>query len=166
MSQQVRFLRTLLSSLPLNISVSVTPVCSPLVDFLQLPNTPLPSKKPKTGRARVLTSSEAWAILREKEEKKRHEAEEKERRKVEREEKRKQREEEKKHKDEEKVRRTEQRGTKRRKQRLGWSKKEYIEKKRELKKLLKRRTSAQAESTLDETGRLRKRLKHATVEAS
>ncbi len=44
---------------------------SPLSDLLNLPDTPLSWKKSKTGRARVLTSSEScWAILREKEEKK------------------------------------------------------------------------------------------------
>ena len=168
MSQQVRFLRTVLSNLPLNISVSVTPVRSPLVDFLQLPNTPLPSKKPKTGRARVLTSSEAWAILREKEEKKHHEAEEKERRKVEREEKKKQREEEKKHKDEEKVRRTEQRETKRKEKEEAKARMEQKRVHREeerAQKAAEKENKRPAESTLDETGRLRKRLKHGTVES-
>ncbi len=54
------------------------PIRSPLSDLLNLPDTPLSWKKSKTGRARVLTSSESWAILREKEEKKkRQEAEEK-----------------------------------------------------------------------------------------
>lgn len=64
---------------------------SPLSDLFNLPIQKGP--KPKTGHARVLTSVECLAMLKEKEEKKRLEAEEKEKRREERLLKRKQKEE-------------------------------------------------------------------------
>ena len=73
-------------------SVCSSSVCSPLTEYLQLPTAQLPNKKTKIGQARVLTSSEAWALVIEKEQKKRREAGEKENRKIEIEEKRKEEE--------------------------------------------------------------------------
>ncbi len=70
-------------------SVCSSSVCSPLTEYLQLPTAQLPNKKTKIGQARILTSSEAWALAIEKEQKKRRKAEEKENRKIEIEEKRK-----------------------------------------------------------------------------
>ena len=59
---------------------------SPLSNLLNLPMAPGANKpQPKTGRARVLTSSECLRLLKEKEEKKRQVAIEKEQRKKERE---------------------------------------------------------------------------------
>ena len=63
----------------------------------------------KTGKARVLTSSECLAFLEEKERKKKAEVEEKERRKQDREAKRKQKEEEKRQKTQEKAKKAEER---------------------------------------------------------
>ena len=77
---------------------------SPLSDLLNLPTVTTPAA-PKTGKARVLTSSECLRLLKEKEEKKRQVAEEKERRKQERELKKQQKEAEQKRKAEEKARR-------------------------------------------------------------
>ena len=80
---------------------------SPLSDLL---NLPVQSTKPaKTGKARVLTSSECLRLLLEKEEEKKRVAQEKEKRKRERELKKKQKEEEQKRKAEEKVRKTAER---------------------------------------------------------
>ena len=84
---------------------------SPLSDLLNLPVQKDP--KPKTGRARVLTSSECLLILKEKEEKKKCEAEEKEKRKEERLLKRREKEEEQKRKGEEKARKAAEREAKR-----------------------------------------------------
>lgn len=67
------------------------------------------AKTVKTGKARVLTSSECLRILLEKEEEKKKVAQEKERRKQERELKKKQKEEEQKRKAEEKVRKAAER---------------------------------------------------------
>ena len=77
-------------------------------------NLPIRTKgsKPKTKSARVLTSDECIAILREKEDKKKREADEKQKRMEERLLKRKQREEEQKRKQEEKVRKAEERALK------------------------------------------------------
>ncbi len=83
------------TSIPACVSTSTTPSHSPFADHLKIPLTPLAPKKHRTGRARVLTSSECWALLKQKEEKKQKEAEEKEKRKQEREEKRKKKEEKK-----------------------------------------------------------------------
>ena len=77
---------------------------SPLSDLLNLPIVTTPAA-PKTGKARVLTSSECLRLLKEKEEKKRQVAEEKERRKQERELKKQQKEAEQKRRAEEKARR-------------------------------------------------------------
>ena len=76
-------------------SISV-PVCStkwsPFSNLLNIPivSTPVP---PKTGKARVHTSSECFRLLKEKEEKKIQLAYEKEKRKQEREQKKKEKEE-------------------------------------------------------------------------
>lgn len=66
---------------------------SPLSDLLNLPKVTTPVTT-KTGRARVLTSSECLHLLKEKEDKKRQIAEEKEKRKQERELKKQQKEQE------------------------------------------------------------------------
>ena len=79
---------------------------SPLSDLLNLPVQP--NVKAKTGKVRVLTSSECLCLLLEKEEEKKRVAQEKERRKQERELK-KQKEEEQKRKAEEKVRKAAER---------------------------------------------------------
>ena len=77
---------------------------SPFSDLLNLPPRPsVNAKTPKTGRARVLTSSECQRLLLEKKEEKKKVAQEKERRKQERELSKKQKEEEQKHKAEEKA---------------------------------------------------------------
>ena len=85
-------------STPVSRSVSQS-VRTPLSDLLNLPNIPVKNKDkggtPKTGRARVLTSSECLRLLLEKEEEKKKVAAEKEKRKQEREAKKK--EEEQKH---------------------------------------------------------------------
>ena len=125
---------------------TVTPVRSPLLDFLNLPDTPLtrppPCKRPKTGHARVLTSFEAWSILREKEEKKRQEEEEKEKRKLEREEKKKKREEEKRRKDEEKALRVQQRAAKRKEKEEEKARREQERAKKAQEKLQKEKEKA------------------------
>ena len=83
---------------------------SPLSDLLNLPAQPnVKAKTIKTGKARVLTSSECLRILLEKEEEKKKVAQEKERRRQERELKKKQNEEEQKRKAEEKVRKAAER---------------------------------------------------------
>ena len=75
---------------------------SPLSDLLNLPKNVLDTKQ-KTGRARVLTSTECLRLLKEKEEKKKQVQLEKERRKQERKLKKQQREEEQKRKADEKA---------------------------------------------------------------
>ena len=80
---------------------------SPLSNYLS-PMTPT-APRIKTGKARVLTSSECLAFLEEKERKKKDEVEEKERRKQDREAKRKQKEEEKRQKPQEKAKKAEER---------------------------------------------------------
>ena len=80
---------------------------SPLSNYLS-PMTPT-APRIKTGKARVLTSSECLACLEEKERKKKAEVEEKERRKQDREAKRKQKEEEKRQKAQEKAKKAEER---------------------------------------------------------
>ena len=78
--------------------------CSPFSDLLNLsPRPSVNAKTPKTGRARVLTSSECQRLLLEKKEEKKKVAQEKEKRKQERELRKKQKEEEQKHKAEEKA---------------------------------------------------------------
>ena len=79
---------------------------SPLSNYLS-PMTPT-APRIKTGKARVLTSSECLAFLEEKERKKKAEVEEKERRKQDREAKRKQKEEEKRQKAQEKAKKAEE----------------------------------------------------------
>ena len=83
---------------------------SPLSSYLSpvIPTAP----RIKTGKARVLTSSECIAILEDKERKKKAEQEEKERRKVERETKKKQKEEEKRQKAEERAKKAEEKAKK------------------------------------------------------
>ena len=77
---------------------------SPFSDLLNLsPRPSVNAKTPKTGRARVLTSSECQRLLLEKKEEKKKVAQEKEKRKQERELRKKQKEEEQKHKAEEKA---------------------------------------------------------------
>ena len=82
-------------------------VRTPLSDLLNLPDIPVKNKDkggtPKTGRARVLTSTECLRLLLAKEEEKKKVAAEKEKRKQEREAKKKQKEEELKRKADEKV---------------------------------------------------------------
>ena len=83
---------------------------SPLSDLLNLPVLPnVKATTPKTGKARVLTSSECLGLLLQKEEEKKRVAQEKERRKQERELKKKQKEEEQKRKAEEKERKAAER---------------------------------------------------------
>ena len=88
---------------------------SPMMKYLQLPSSGTKNKQPlkKSTRAmtgaRVLTSAECLAIIKEKELKKKQQEEEKENRKRMREEKKKQREEEKKRKQEQKVQREKER---------------------------------------------------------
>ena len=81
---------------------------SPLTNLLNLPKNTLDAKQ-KTGRARVLTSTECLRLLKEKEEKKKQVELEKERRKQERELKKQQREEEQKRKAEAKARKATER---------------------------------------------------------
>ena len=81
---------------------------SPLSDLLNLPKNVLDTKQ-KTGRARVLTSTECLRLLKEKEEKKKQVELEKERRKQERKLKKQQREEEQKHKVDEKAKKATER---------------------------------------------------------
>ncbi len=82
-----------------------------LSKFLVLPATPCGPKK-TPPKARLLTSSDAIALLEEKERKKQQEAEEKERRKKEREAKKQEREQERKRKAEERLRKAEERARK------------------------------------------------------
>ena len=81
---------------------------SPLSDLLNLPKNVLDTKQ-KTGRARVLTSTECLRLLKEKEEKKKQVELEKERRKQERKLKKQQKEEEQKRKADEKARKATER---------------------------------------------------------
>ena len=96
-------------------SLSVTPTNlstdagrSPFSDLLNLPKSASTPKSTKTGRARVLTSSECLRLLREKEEQKQQVALEKE----EREAKKKKKEEEQKRKANEKIRKANERALK------------------------------------------------------
>ena len=100
-------------------SLSVTPTNlskdagrSPFSDLLNLPKSASTPKSTKTGRARVLTSSECLRLLREKEEQKQQVALEKGKRKLEREAKKKQKEEEQKRKANEKIRKANERALK------------------------------------------------------
>ena len=105
-------------STPLQNSQDSTTKVSPLTKYLQLPNTsktkpPVASSKNRaiTG-ARVLTSAECLAIIKDKEMKKKLEQEEKERKKKEREEKKKQKQEDIAKKAEERAKRNELRARK------------------------------------------------------
>ena len=93
-----------------NTSHNSSSKTSPLSRYLS-PQTPT-APQIKTGKARVLTSSECIAILEEKERKKKAEVEEKERRKLEREAKKKEKEEEKRRKTEEKAKKAEEKAKK------------------------------------------------------
>lgn len=95
------------SATPCRLNQLSKTVRSPLSDLLNLPVKP--NVKAKTGKARVLTSSECLRLMLEKEEEKKKVAQEKERRKQERELKKKQKEEEQKRKAEEKIRKAAER---------------------------------------------------------
>ena len=84
---------------------------SPFSDLLNSPEVLVTPPKPKSAKARVLTSIECMRILKEKQDKKQKEAEEKENRKKERAEKKKLKEDEKKRKAEEKAKATQHKAT-------------------------------------------------------
>lgn len=85
---------------------------SPFSELLNIPRAVQKEKTLRTGKARVLTSSECLSILKEKENKKRREAEEKEKRMQERLLKKKQRDEEQQRKQEDKAHRAAERAKK------------------------------------------------------
>ena len=131
---------------------------------MKLPHARVPQKTTKTGHARVLTSSEAWAILREKEQKKQQDAVEKEKRKLEREEKRKQKEEEKKQKDEQReAKRKEREEAKARKELERLQRQENRAKKEAMKRQISQVTEEDHSRASEESGRLRKRPKQSTA---
>ncbi len=136
--------------------MSISPVCSQLAEFLKIPHVPVPQKKTKTGQTCVLTSSEAWAIMREEELRKPQEAEEKEK-KIEREGKRKLREEEKRQKDEQReAKRKEMEETKARKELERLHTQEERSKKAAMKRQVTHVSEQNNRNSSDEGGRLAK----------
>ena len=101
-----------LSNTPQKSNSSPPTKRSPFSDLLNIPPLTSTPKTPKTGKARVLTSSECLQLLKEKENQKQKVAAEKERRKLERELRKKQREDEQKRKADEKARKADEKARK------------------------------------------------------
>ena len=131
-----------LSSTP-QISTSSPPTKrSPFSDLLNVPPLTSTPKMPKTGRARVLTSSECLQLLKEKENQKQKVAAEKEKRKLERELRKKQREEEQKRKADEKARKADEKARKAAEREAAKSKKAEEKHKKALEKAPKRKPTS------------------------